>query len=174
MSVVCYSVSYPVFRAPPHLAIAGVCETCSADLMALSAEDIIHRLDLDPHPEGGWYRETWRAVAPEGTRASGTAIYYLLEKGQASHWHRVDAVEIWHYHAGAPLLLSLSEDGKERHRVIVGPDLNEGEHPQVVVPKDCWQAAASLGAWTLVSCTVSPGFEFSGFKLAEPDWSPGK
>lgn len=139
----------------------------------MTAQDIIRRLGLAPHPEGGWYRETWRAEAAEGERATGTAIYYLLEKGQQSHWHRVDATEIWMYHAGAPLVLSLSEDGKERSRVMLGTDLDEGEHPQVIVPAHHWQAAMSLGDWTLVSCTVSPGFEFAGFELAEEGWSPG-
>jgi hypothetical protein len=141
--------------------------------MDMTAQDIIRRLGLAPHPEGGWYRETWRAEAAEGERATGTAIYYLLEKGQQSHWHRVDATEIWMYHAGAPLVLSLSEDGKERSRVMLGTDLDEGEHPQVIVPAHHWQAAMSLGDWTLVSCTVSPGFEFAGFELAEEGWSPG-
>lgn len=140
--------------------------------MAISSQQIIEKLDLAPHPEGGWYKETWRAGAAPGTRASGTAIYFLLEQGQRSHWHKVDATEIWLYHAGAPLTLELSDDGKKTHAITLGPGLENGEHPQAIVPPDCWQAAKSLGAWTLVSCTVSPGFEFEGFELAPPDWTP--
>ncbi|PQA88411.1 cupin [Marinicaulis flavus] len=140
---------------------------------ALTADEIIAALNLQPHPEGGWFRETWRAPAKEGTRASGTAIYYLLKRGERSHWHRVDATETWHYYAGAGLRLSLSEDGKTRKDAILGPDLNKGEAPQIILPPLCWQAAESLGDWTLVGCTVSPAFEFSGFEMAPPDWAPG-
>lgn len=142
--------------------------------MSISATDIIERLKLAPHPEGGWYRETWRADAPSGTRASGTAIYFLLSRDQRSHWHKVDATEIWLYHAGAPLRLELSQNAKTIEAVTVGADFGGGEQPQVIVPPDCWQAAQSLGDWTLVSCTVSPGFEFAGFDLAAPDWKPGQ
>jgi len=133
----------------------------------MTADDIIRRLELAPHPEGGWYRETWRATAPDGTRPAGTAILYLLADGQRSHWHRVDADEIWHFHAGAPLELRISgsEAGPAtRHRL--GSDLAAGDRPQAIVPAHHWQAARSLGGWTLVGCTVSPGFTFDGFEMA--------
>ena len=132
-----------------------------------TAEAIIRRLELQPHPEGGWYRETWKG--PDiGGRASGTAILFLLQAGERSHWHRVDADEIWLWHAGAPLVLSL---GVEVARdVRLGPDVLGGEVVQALVPAGWWQAARSTGAWTLVSCTVSPGFRFEGFELAPPGW----
>lgn len=139
----------------------------------MTADEIIKALKLQPHPEGGWYKETWRAEAPSGKRASGTAIFYLLEQGQRSHWHRVDATEIWHFYAGAPLRLELSADGSSREDHVLGNELAAGETPQVIVPPHCWQAAQSLGAWTLVGCTVSPAFEFDSFELAPPDWKPG-
>jgi uncharacterized protein len=130
------------------------------------ADDIIRQLGLEPHPEGGHYRETWRAPAPAGERSAGTAIYYLLRDGEVSHWHRVDATEIWHWYAGSPLQLSLSADGKAIERLSLGNDLGAGQHPQIIVPADCWQSARSLGEWTLAGCTVSPGFEFKGFEMA--------
>ena len=133
----------------------------------MTARDIIAMLDLAPHPEGGHYRQTWAADGPG--RPSGTCIYFLLAEGERSHWHRVDAAEIWLYHSGAPLILSLSETGagpKRDHRL--GPDLVAGERPQIIVPAGHWQAARSTGDWTLVSCTVSPGFQFDGFELAPP------
>ena len=138
-----------------------------------AAQDIIDLLKLERHPEGGWYVQTFRD--PEGIdgRPPSTAIYYLLEGGDRSHWHTVDAVEVWHYHAGAPLELRLSEDGKTVRTLILGADLAGGERPQGLVRKGEWQSAKSLGAWTLVGCTVSPGFEFSGFRMAEPGWEPG-
>ncbi len=139
----------------------------------MSADEIITRLGLLPHPEGGWFKETWRADAKDGERASGTAIYYLLKAGERSHWHRVDATEIWHYYAGAPLQLSLSEDGKTARDVVLGPDLASNQAPQIALAPFCWQAARSLGDWTLVGCTVSPGFEFSGFEMAPKGWAPG-
>ncbi len=139
----------------------------------MTANEIIKALKLQSHPEGGWYKETWRADAPPGERASGTAIFYLLEQGQRSHWHRVDATEIWHFYAGAPLRLELSADGSNREDHLLGNNLNAGETPQVIVPSHCWQAGESLGAWTLVGCTVSPAFEFDGFELAPPSWTPG-
>ncbi|MBL3586140.1 cupin domain-containing protein [Rhodovulum sulfidophilum] len=137
----------------------------------MTAEEIIATLGLAPHPEGGWYRETWVAPAGSGGRPSGTAIYYLLTEGQRSHWHRVDADEIWLYHAGDPLELSLAatEAGPARE-LVLGPDLAAGARPQAVVPAGQWQAARPLGAWTLVSCTVSPGFRFEGFEMAPPDF----
>ncbi|WP_118135330.1 cupin domain-containing protein [Oceanicella sp. SM1341] len=131
------------------------------------AGDIIRSLGLEPHPEGGWYRETWRAVAPEGVRPSGTAIHFLLEADQRSHWHRVDATEIWLWHAGHPLTLSIDDTDH-----VLGPDLAAGEAPQLIVPAGAWQAAVPLGGWVLVSCIVSPGFDFAGFDLAPPGWVP--
>lgn len=138
-----------------------------------TAAEIIQRLGLTPHPEGGHYRETWRAPAQSGERSSGTAIYYLLSAGERSHWHKVDAAEIWHWYAGAPLELSLSPDacGVTIHQL--GNQLENGQLPQVIVPADCWQSAASLGEWSLVGCTVSPGFDFEGFTMAPAGWRPG-
>jgi uncharacterized protein len=132
-----------------------------------AAKAIIAALQLAPHPEGGWYRETYRSDAPPGTRAAITAIYYLLRAGERSHWHRVDAAEIWHWYAGDALELRV-----DRETVRLGNDLSAGERPQAVVPPFAWQAAHSLGAWTLVGCTVSPAFEFAGFELAPPGWQP--
>lgn len=133
----------------------------------MTADEIITTLRLDPHPEGGWYRRTWVADAASGDRPSGTAIYYLLKRGERSHWHRVDAAEIWLYHAGAPLLLraSASADGPAAGRLL-GADLARGQAPQIIIPPGHWQAAESTGEFTLVSCTVSPGFRFEGFELA--------
>ena len=133
------------------------------------ADQIIAKLGLHPHPEGGWYRQTW--VGPDlhigtGTRASGTAILFLLKAGERSHWHRVDADEIWIWNAGAPLLLSLGETLARDIRM--GPDVLGEDQAQAVVPAGHWQAARSLGAWSLVTCTVSPGFRFEGFDLADP------
>ena len=132
----------------------------------MTADQIIDRLQLQPHPEGGWYRQTWADTGPD--RPSGTCIYFLLKAGEGSHWHRVDATEIWLYHAGAPLVLSMAETdaGPARDHMLT-PDLTLGA-PQIIVPKDHWQAARSTGDFTLVSCTVSPGFQFDGFQLAEP------
>jgi len=134
-----------------------------------TAQQIIQTLDLAAHPEGGWYRQTWIAQTRVADRASGTAIYYLLENGQTSHWHTVDAVEIWHFYAGAPLILSVA--ATERDPVtdhLLGPDLAQGQRPQAIVPTGHWQAARSTGDWSLVGCTVSPGFRFDGFHLAAP------
>ena len=133
----------------------------------LPADAIIARLNLAPHPEGGHYRQTWVADGPD--RPTGTCIYFLLKSGESSHWHRVDAVEIWHFHAGAPLILSVAEgDAGPAQDLTLGPDLIAGHAPQLIVPKDHWQAARTTGDWTLVSCTVSPGFQFAGFTLADP------
>ncbi len=139
-----------------------------------TAEDIIARLRLEPHPEGGWFRETWRASDLAGGRATATAIHYLLGPDQRSHWHKVDASELWLWQAGSPLALSISEEasGKVREEVL-GPDLLRGDRLQALVPASHWQAAEPLGGWALVSCVVSPGFEFSGFELAPEGWSPG-
>ena len=135
----------------------------------MTSDEIITFLELQPHPEGGWYKETWKDAATP--RAHGTCIYFLLRAGESSHWHRVDATEIWHYYAGAPLTLRLaaSDAGPAVHHRL-GPALLDGEAPQIIVPKDHWQAAATTGEWTLVGCTVSPGFEFAGFELAAPDF----
>lgn len=135
-------------------------------------DDIIARLGLSPHPEGGWYRETWRATAPTDARAAGTAIYYLLGVGEHSHWHRIDATEIWHWYAGGPLSLTLSPDGHDAEAHILGPEITAGQRPQLVIPPGWWQTACSLGHWTLTGCTVAPGFEFDGFEMAPPDWRP--
>lgn len=140
----------------------------------MDAREIIEALAMQPHPEGGWYTETFRDPAG-GARGHSTAIYYLLESGQRSHWHRVrDAAEVWHYYAGAPLGLYLSPDGETVETIILGADLGRGERPQAVVSANAWQAAESLGAYTLVGCTVSPGFTFSSFEMAAPGWSPAK
>jgi predicted cupin superfamily sugar epimerase len=137
------------------------------------AEAVIQSLGLARHPEGGWFRETFRDGAAGGGRGASTAIYYLLQSGELSHWHRVDAAEVWHWYAGSALRLSLSPDGKRRHSVTLGPTLAAGEEPQRVVPAGVWQSARSLGAWTLVGCTVAPAFDFSGFEMAPPGWEPG-
>lgn len=136
-----------------------------------TAADIIRTLDLKPHPEGGHYRETFRDGGAGG-RAASTAIYFLLARGERSHWHRVDAAEVWHFYAGAPLKLEIVDGAKETI-VRLGADIHADEAPQAVVPARAWQAAESLGGWTLVGCTVAPGFEFSGFELAPRHWSPG-
>lgn len=141
----------------------------------LGVREIVRLLDLAPHPEGGWFRETFRDDTQANGRSVGTAIYYLLEAGDVSHWHRVDASEVWHWYAGGPLVLTLSPDGSRAKTSAhqLGPDLRQGQRPQLVVPTGVWQAAESLGAWTLCGCTVAPGFEFSGFELAPEDWCPG-
>jgi predicted cupin superfamily sugar epimerase len=147
-------------EAPPSIADA-------------SAADIVRLLDLRPHPEGGFFRETFRDPARSGAgRAASTAIYFLLEAGEVSHWHRVDAAEIWHFYAGAPLAISVSRTGEDLSRHVLGPDLFRGERPQFVVPAQWWQSAASLGRWTLVGCDVAPGFEFAHFELAPRGWGP--
>jgi predicted cupin superfamily sugar epimerase len=137
-----------------------------------SAADIIARLELKPHPEGGHYRETFRDPRVDANgRAVSTAIYFLLARGERSHWHRIDAVEAWHYHAGSALVLHIADDGGQRI-VRLGPDLAAGEVPQAIVPARAWQAAESSGDWTLVGCTVAPGFEFARFELAPKGWAP--
>lgn len=138
-----------------------------------SAQAIIEKLGLLPHPEGGHFVETYRHVAESGKRGDQTAIYYLLAAGERSHWHRVDAVEIWHWYAGAALDLGISEDGVTRRTERLGNDLLGGEKPQIVIPARAWQSAESCGDWTLVGCTVAPAFEFEGFELAARDWQPG-
>lgn len=136
-------------------------------------DELIRRLGLQPHPEGGHFVETYRAPAAAGGRGATTAIYFLLRAGESSHWHRVDAVEIWHWYAGAPLELSISDDGRVSRTLTLGVDFAAGQRPQAVVPPHAWQAARSLGDWTLAGCTVSPAFEFAGFNLAPPGWAPG-
>ncbi|WP_108484595.1 cupin domain-containing protein [Oceaniglobus ichthyenteri] len=134
-----------------------------------TADDIIARLQLQPHPEGGWYRQTW--ASDETPRATGTCIYFLLKQGEASHWHKVDATEIWHFYTGAPVELSISEtETGPVSDLMLGPDFNAGQHPQIIVPKYHWQAARAINGWALVGCTVSPGFTFDGFTLAPPDF----
>ena len=134
--------------------------------MSATAAEIIAALGLERHPEGGWYRETFRDEAAGG-RAHSTLIYFLLEAGQRSHWHRVDSAEVWHWYAGAPLELHLADE-----TLILGNDLAAGQRPQGVVPPGAWQSARSLGEWTLVGCTVAPGFGFAHFELAPPGWEP--
>lgn len=136
------------------------------------ARALIDRLKLEPHPEGNWYRQTFRD-APEGGHGHSTAIYYLLVRGHRSHWHRVDAAEVWHFYAGAPVSLKMSPDGKAVSEQRLGPEVLGDESPQIIVPTGHWQSAETLGDWTLVGCTVAPGFEFDGFELAAPDWVPG-
>jgi len=137
--------------------------------MTLTADEIITLLELSPHPAGGHFRQTGVADAPGGERPAGTCIYFLLKAGENSHWHKVDAAEIWLWHAGAPLVLSLAAtDEGPREDLMLGPDLASGARPQRIVPVGHWQAARSTGDWTLVSCTVSPGFRFEGFTLADP------
>ena len=143
------------------------------------AREIVARLELEPHPEGGWFRETWRAAPNGAERSPGTAIYFLLEAGQRSHWHTVDATEIWLFHAGDPLTLSLAEgrDGPVAD-ISLGPDVLSGHLPQAVVPQDTWQAAEpdpnGQEGYSLVACIVVPAFEFDGFTLAPPGWAPGR
>ena len=138
----------------------------------LSADAVIALLQLAPHPEGGHFRETFRDVGTAEERGASTAIYFLLKAGEQSHWHAVDAAEGWHYYAGAPLMLEISPAGGPITEVRLGSDLAAGERPQAIVPRDHWQRAHSLGAWTLVGCTVAPGFMFEGFRLAPPQFSP--
>ena len=135
------------------------------------ADEIIRALGLKPHPEGGHYAETWRDKPASGGRGSGTAIYYLLKAGEHSAWHRVDAAEIWHWYAGAPLALGIADETGKR-TLTLGPDIVRGQSPQAIVPPFAWQQAESLGNWTLVGCTVSPAFAFSGFELAPKNWQP--
>jgi predicted cupin superfamily sugar epimerase len=139
---------------------------------APAAADIIARLELKPHPEGGHYRETFRDTRTDANgRSLSTAIYFLLARGERSHWHRIDAVETWHYYAGSALILQIADDGDQRS-VRLGPDLAAGERPQAIVPAQAWQAAESTGDWTLAGCTVAPGFDFTKFEMAPKGWEP--
>jgi predicted cupin superfamily sugar epimerase len=139
----------------------------------LGAREIIRLLNMQPHPEGGHYAETFRAPAPDGARPASTLIQFLLQADEVSAWHRVDADEMWLWQAGGPLVLTTSPpDGKGASTLTLGPDLRAGQNLQGIVPAHHWQAAETLGAWTLVSCVVAPGFDFAGFELAPPDWRP--
>lgn len=143
-----------------------------AELKGLTASRIVETLGMAPHPEGGFFVETFRD-AGGGERGHSTAIYYLLEAGDRSHWHRVaDAAEVWHFYAGGPLKLSMSQDGRTVSEFVLGTDIVAGERPQAVVPANCWQSAEPLGDWALVGCTVAPGFSFSAFEMAPPGWAP--
>jgi predicted cupin superfamily sugar epimerase len=151
--------------------VAKLAELAGAKKMEADADAVIHQLGLQPHPEGGWYRETWRAQADGGARSGGTAIHYLLKRHQRSHWHRVDATELWLYQAGGPLRLRIVYDGHIVERRL-GPDILAGELLQVIIPPGAWQAADTQAAWALAACVVVPGFEFANFELAPPDWEP--
>jgi predicted cupin superfamily sugar epimerase len=141
-------------------------------VLAPTAADIIARLDLKPHPEGGHFREIFRDPRLDANgRSVSTAIYFLLARGERSHWHRIDAVEVWHFYAGSALMLQIA-DGNGTRVVRLGPDLSTGEVPQAPVPANAWQAAESCGDWTLVGCTVAPGFDFAAFELAPEGWMP--
>jgi predicted cupin superfamily sugar epimerase len=141
--------------------------------MPLSAREVIDRLGLTPHPEGGYYRETFRDTRLiDGRRSASSHIYYLLDVGDVSEWHRIDAVEVWHHYAGAPVVLTVSENGHDAQATILGPDIMAGQRPCFAVPAQAWQTCTSLGEWSLMGCTVAPGFEFSGFEMAEPGWRP--
>ncbi len=137
-----------------------------------SADDLIARLELEAHPEGGCYREIYRDLPQDGGRGAATSIYFMLQAGEVSAWHRVDAVEMWHHYAGAPLALTIGEEGREVEEHVLGTDFSGGQRPFAVVPADAWQSARSLGDWTLVGCTVAPAFSFDGFEMAPPDWRP--
>jgi len=139
----------------------------------MPADSIITALGLTPHPEGGWFRETYRHRDPNGGRGACTAIYYLLKAGERSAWHRVrDADEIWHWYGGAALALSVAADDGGARRIVLGPGIADGQRPQCIVRAGEWQAAKSLGDWTLVGCTVAPAFEFDGFEMAPAGWAP--
>jgi uncharacterized protein len=143
-----------------------------ASAAEMSAAEIIARLELKPHPEGGHYRETFRDSRTDANgRSRSTAIYFLLARNERSHWHRIDAVEGWHYDAGSALTLKIADDDGE-WSFKLGPNLAAGEQPQAIVPPDTWQAAESTGDWTLVGCTVAPGFDFAKFEMAPKDWEP--
>jgi predicted cupin superfamily sugar epimerase len=141
----------------------------------LSAEQVVQLLGLQPHPEGGFFRETFRDPAGDAGRDFSTAIYYLLRDGEVSAWHRVhDAAEVWHHYVGAPVDLTLSSDGRSTEALRLGSDLAAGERPQAVVPADTWQTARAVGGWALVGCTVAPAFDFKSFEMAPAGWAPGR
>ena len=136
------------------------------------AKSIIEKLNLEPHPEGGHFRETFRDAAQTDGRSASTAIFFLLQKNEISQWHRVDSVEVWHYYAGAPLLLTLANESGVETEHVLGPDVLKNQSPQVVVPRGAWQSAVSQGDWTLVGCTVAPGFQIEGFELLDDGRHP--
>lgn len=138
----------------------------------LTAADVIALLELAAHPEGGHYRETYRDLPPDGSRGACTSIYYLLAAGEESAWHRIDAIEIWHWYAGAPLQLSIAAPAIAPITVQLGGDLACGQRPQAIVPAGAWQSARPAGAWCLVGCTVAPAFQFDGFEMAPTGWQP--
>ena len=139
----------------------------------MSAQQVIRLLNLAPHPEGGHYRETFRDAGQDvDGRSLSTAIYFLLAAGEVSDWHRIDSAEVWHFYAGAPLVLTISPDGHDAAAQHLGPVLGTGQRPQIVVPRGAWQTAASLGNWTLAGCTVAPGFSFANFEMAPQHWRP--
>lgn len=149
--------------------------TPAFSVLRMEPDELIRALGMQPHPEGGHYVELWADPLPAGGRPASTHIYYLLRAGEFSHWHRVsDAAEIWHFYAGAPLDLGLSADGRSAETKVLGLDIAAGERPHLVVPANWWQMAHSTGAWTLVGCTVAPGFTFSSFEMAPPGWQPGE
>ena len=139
----------------------------------LNHSTLIAQLGLKPHPEGGHYAELWRDQPADGTRGSASSIHFLLREGEVSHWHKVDAAELWLWHAGAPLLLKMGPEGSTPRQLRLGPNMGEGEHFQGIVPPGEWQSAQSLGEWTLVSCIVAPAFQWEGFEMAPPGWEPG-
>lgn len=144
----------------------------------MTAEELIETLNLAPHPEGGWYRETYRSAAEPGERAAATAVYYVIQAGERSRWNRVDADEVWLWHAGDPLELMIAESDSESVRTVrLGGRIGEGEQPQVVIPKGQWQSASPIdggaAGYTFLSCVVAPAFDFAGYELAEPGWTPG-
>ncbi len=140
--------------------------------MAMTSAWIIDHLGMQPHPEGGHYVETFRDTPDHGGRGALTCIHFILQAGETSAWHRIDATEIWHFAAGDPLVLTLSANGQDAEARHLGPDLAAGQSPHIIVPPFFWQTAETLGRWTLVSCTVAPAFDFEGFELAPPDWRP--
>ena len=141
-------------------------------MAALDADAIIAALALAPHPEGGWYRETFRDAPAGGVRGALAHIYYLLRAGERSRWHRFDAVEVWHFYAGEPLALHIAEGDGPVRTVVLGTALADGQAAHAVVPAHAWQAAEPLGAYTLAGCTVAPAFQFEGFELAPEGWAP--
>ena len=139
----------------------------------MDADDIIRTLELEPHPEGGWYRETFRAENVAGERGTLTAIYYILRENERSHWHRVLNVdEAWNWYVGAPLALSLWSENRAAEEIALGSNIGVGERPQAVVPKGVWQSARTCGTWSLVGCMVAPAFNFAEFEMAPPQWEP--
>jgi uncharacterized protein len=133
---------------------------------SLNADEVIRLLELEAHPEGGYFRETFRDSKRIGERSASTAIFFLLKEGEISRWHRIDAVEVWHWYGGAPIRLQIRKDEGPTEKILLGNDLLNNERPQAIVPAYAWQTAETLGGWTLVGCTVAPGFEFAGFELA--------